>query len=323
MGLFVRWNDLTDRLVGKTARGKRPVIRWPKEINVFKRAYNRFCAGTVIAVAGGLSLLISCSIVSSGPSSSPLSAVAWLMGLASAIPLSVGVIMRTDRTYVDEKQFEETSQTLEPLLGTDPYLDLRLAAFLTVGAMPEWLRRQMRHESGSARRPAWLEARFAEEPYTVEQAGLDYLDLMSRIALGEEAPDGSFHGKPFPSPDHKLPDQLKAAAVEIILFLSSLPDSVAEPKENVMESVIRTIDRMATIDEESFTTAVQRHYVEDYNGEIMKIVDASTNAMDAKSGRQYEAIQRGMSKLSKISKASELSREPAGAGLVVTAATMK
>ena len=315
MVLFIRWNDLTDKLVGKAVRGKRPVIHWPEKLNVFKRTYNWFHAGTVIVVAASLSLLVSGHFFLSISFSSPLSGVAFWMGVVSAILLFVGAMMIVDRTYVDEKQFAETSEIIEPLYSKRPYLDLRLAAFLTVGAMPKWLLSQM----DSEKTPDWQEARLAEEPYTVERAGLDYLELASSIELWDKPPCGSFHGKSFPGVNYRLPGSLKDAVGEIILFLSALPNSVGEPDEETMEAVVKAIDRLATIDGESFTTAVQRGY----NGEIMKIVDASTDAMDAKSGRHYEAIQRGMSKLSKINRASKLSREPAAAGLDAAAATMR
>ena len=315
--MFVRWNDLTDRLVGKAVRGKRPVIRWPEKLNVFKRTYNEFAAGQMIFVAGGLLLLVSGYLMLSIPFSA-VAVLVGLMGFVSTIPICVGGSMMS-RTYVDEKQFAETSQIMEPLLGKGPYLDLRLAAFLTVGAMPKWLREQMLRKPGSVEGPGWQKTRLAAEPYTMERAGLDYLDLMSKIELRGKAPCGKFHGKSFPGVNYRLPDSLKDAVGKIILFLSALPNSVGEPDEETMEAVMKAIDRMAIIDGESFTTAVQR----DYNGEVMKVVDSAMDTMDAKADSQYEAVQRGMNRLSKINRARELAREPAGAGLSVAAATMK
>ena len=157
-----------------------------------------------------------------------------------------------------------------------------------------------------------------------ERAGLDYLELASSIELWDGAPDGSFHGKSFPSSNRRLPDPLKDAVVEIVLFLSSLPDSWEEPDEETMEAVMRAIDRMATIDGESFVEAVRRLREEDedkkraaenkaradYNGEVMKAVDASMNTMDAKADEQYEAVQRGMNLLSKMDKLAARSVVP-------------
>ena len=50
---------------------------------------------------------------------------------------------------------------------------------------------------------------------------------------------------------------------EIILFLSTLPDSGEDPDEETMEAVMRAIDRLAAIDGESFTEAVRRLRKED------------------------------------------------------------
>ena len=329
--MLIRWNDLTDRLVGKTARGRRPAIRWPNGVADLKLAGNWGAANIALGVTTLSSFIIGLALASIPIASIPSSILA-LGSIAAFLGSFVLAILSLTSVYALDNYKEKenvtrgskTRQIMEPLLGKDPYLDLRLAAFLTMGAMPEWLRAQMRHESSSARRPAWLEARFTEEPYTVERAGLDYLELASSIELWDEAPDGSFHGKSFPSSNRRLPDPLKDAVVEIVLFLSSLPDSWEEPDEETMEAVMRAIDRMATIDGESFVEAVRRLREEDedkkraaenkaradYNGEVMKAVDASMNTMDAKADEQYEAVQRGMNLLSKMDKLAARSVVP-------------
>ena len=329
--MLIRWNDLTDRLVGKTARGRRPAIRWPNGVADLKLAENWGAANIALGVTTLSSFIIGLALASIPIASIPSSILA-LGSIAAFLGSFVLAILSLTSVYALDNYKEKenvtrgskTRQIMEPLLGKDPYLDLRLAAFLTMGAMPEWLRAQMRHESSSARRPAWLEARFTEEPYTVERAGLDYLELASSIELWDEVPDGSFHGKSFPSSNRRLPDPLKDAVVEIVLFLSSLPDSWEEPDEETMEAVMRAIDRMATIDGESFVEAVRRLREEDedkkraaenkamadYNGEVMKAVDASMNTMDAKADEQYEAVQRGMNLLSKMDKLAARSVVP-------------
>ena len=329
--MLIRWNDLTDRLVGKTARGRRPAIRWPNGVADLKLAENWGAANIALGVTTLSSFIIGLALASIPIASIPSSVLA-LGSIAAFLGSFVLAILSLTSVYALDNYKEKenvtrgskTRQIMEPLLGKDPYLDLRLAAFLTMGAMPEWLRAQMRHESSSARRPAWLEARFTEEPYTVERAGLDYLELASSIELWAEVPDGSFHGKSFPSSNRRLPDPLKDAVVEIVLFLSSLPDSWEEPDEETMEAVMRAIDRMATIDGESFVEAVRRLREEDedkkraaenkaradYNGEVMKAVDASMNTMDAKADEQYEAVQRGMNLLSKMDKLAARSVVP-------------
>ena len=322
---------MTDRLVGKTARGRRPAIRWPNGVADLKLAENWGAANIALGVTTLSSFIIGLALASIPIASIPSSILA-LGSIAAFLGSFVLAILSLTSVYALDNYKEKenvtrgskTRQIMEPLLGKDPYLDLRLAAFLTMGAMPEWLRAQMRHESSSARRPAWLEARFTEEPYTVERAGLDYLELASSIELWDGAPDGSFHGKSFPSSNRRLPDPLKDAVGEIVLFLSSLPDSWEEPDEETMEAVMRAIDRMATIDGESFVEAVRRLREEDedkkraaenkaradYNGEVMKAVDASMNTMDAKADEQYEAVQRGMNLLSKMDKLAARSVVP-------------
>ena len=322
---------MTDRLVGKTARGRRPAIRWPNGVADLKLAENWGAANIALGVTTLSSFIIGLALASIPIASIPSSILA-LGSIAAFLGSFVLAILSLTSVYALDNYKEKenvtrgskTRQIMEPLLGKDPYLDLRLAAFLTMGAMPEWLRAQMRHESSSTRRPAWLEARFTEEPYTVERAGLDYLELASSIELWDEVPDGSFHGKSFPSSNRRLPDPLKDAVVEIVLFLSSLPDSWEEPDEETMEAVMRAIDRMATIDGESFVEAVRRLREEDedkkraaenkaradYNGEVMKAVNASMNTMDAKADEQYEAVQRGMNLLSKMDKLAARSVVP-------------
>lgn len=310
--LFIRLGKLSDRLVGKTARGKRPVIRWPKEIASFKKASIKNDAGVVILFVGVLWNLASLagmlwtlpSILDDILTARPLSSGLLRSGLLSitAWTLSFLLICIGCSMMATDRLFFEISVFMESLLGKDPHLTLGAAAFFTVGAMPEWLRAQLSKESGSVRRPAWLETRLAAEPYTVERAGLDYLELVSRIELRDETWDGSFHGKPFPSVYYRLPDSLKEAVGKIVLFLSSLPDSREAPGEDAVEAVMDTIDRLATIDGESFTETVRRLHEEaenkkkeegdktrdDYNGGAMSSLDTANNALDAKTDAETD-----------------------------------
>ena len=376
---------MTDRLVGKTARGRRPAIRWPKDLADLKKACAGIGVGTAILATGLAVIAIPLIVGMMFGFDFDFGVTASLALIAGGIALpllgawTVGLNLEEKKTG----RVKNASEIMKPLLSEDSYLDLRLAAFLTVGAMPEWLRKQMdldyekygsreemqkekarlaralryrelvmkdhsRYLSREMRKPMleldeqdytdtknkieqldeclkqplaeWRKTRLAEEPYTVERAGLDYLELASSIELRDKAPDGSFHGKSFPGVNYRLPGSLKDAAGEIILFLSALPDSGEEPDEETMEAVMRAIDRLAIIDGEPFTSAVRRHHKEeeakkraeedkkraDYNGEVMKVVDASMGTMDAKADSQYEAVQRGMDKLSKISKSRDL-----------------
>lgn len=225
---LTRLGDLAGRVTGKTIGGKRRDIRWPKEIASFKKNVRMMRAVNAMSVA---SVVLEFLAMLAGVFAIALDI--GILGLLSVGLCILGLVLSficVATSAGDIEQFEETRRIMEPLLGKDPYIDLRLAAFLTMGAMPEWLREQMTKESGPARGPAWLETRFSEEPYTVERAGLDYLGLMSRIELrgemelGGEAPS-MFAGRPFPPSDHRLTSSLKDAVGEIILFLSSLPDS--------------------------------------------------------------------------------------------------
>ena len=376
---------MTDRLVGKTARGRRPAIRWPKDLADLKKACAGIGVGTAILATGLAVIAIPLIVGMMFGFDFDFGVTASLALIAGGIALpllgawTVGLNLEEKKTG----RVKKASEIMKPLLSEDSYLDLRLAALLTVGAMPEWLRKQMnldyekygsreemqkekarlaralrygelvmkdhsRYLSREMRKPMleldeqdytdtknkieqldeclkqplaeWRKTRLAEEPYTVERAGLDYLELASSIELRDKAPDGSFHGQSFPGVNYRLPGSLKDAAGEIILFLSALPDSGEEPDEETMEAVMRAIDRLAIIDGEPFTSAVRRHHKEeeakkraeedkkraDYNGEVMKVVDASMGTMDAKADSQYEAVQRGMDKLSKISKSRDL-----------------
>ena len=376
---------MTDRLVGKTARGRRPAIRWPKDLADLKKVCAGIGVGTAILATGLAVIAIPLIVGMMFGFDFSFGVTASLALIAGGIALPLLGAWTVDLNLEEKKtgRVKKASEIMKPLLSEDSYLDLRLAAFLTVGAMPEWLRKQMdldyekygsreemqkekarlaralrygelvmkdhsRYLSREMRKPMleldeqdytdtknkieqldeclkqplaeWRKTRLAEEPYTVERAGLDYLELASSIELRDKAPDGSFHGKSFPGVNYRLPDSLKDAVGEIILFLSALPDSGEEPDEETMEAVMRAIDRLAIIDGEPFTSAVRRHHKEeeakkraeedkkraDYNGEVMKVVDASMGTMDAKADSQYEAVQRGMDKLSKISKSRDL-----------------
>ena len=389
---FIRWNDLTDRLVGKTARGRRPAIRWPKDLADLKKACAGIGVGTAILATGLAVIAIPLIVGMMFGFDFDFGVTASLALIAGGIALpllgawTVGLNLEEKKTG----RVKKASEIMKPLLSEDSYLDLRLAAFLTVGAMPEWLRKQMdldyekygsreemqkekarlaralryselvmkdhsRYLSREMRKPMleldeqdytdtknkieqldeclkqplaeWRKTRLAKEPYTVGRAGLDYLDLMSRIERLDKTPS-PFYGKPMPPRDRWLPGSLKDAAVEIILFLSALPDSGEEPDEETMEAVVSTIDRMATIDGESFTEAVRRLREEDedkkkaaedkakadYNGGIMRTVNATRDALAVENDDEYKEIQKGMARLVKISEAGERA-----AGSVATA----
>ena len=120
--------------------------------------------------------------------------------------------------------------------------------------------------------------------------------------------------------------------VEIVLLLSSLPDSGEDPDEETVEVVMDTIDRLATIDGESFTASVRRRFIEgeakkkaDYSSEIRRALYAANSALDAKkdaaTDERYKSIQRGMARLSKISKESGCAAESA-AGQLAEAASI-
>lgn len=229
-----------------------------------------------------------------------LTAGMCLLALALFIP---GLLLGHYSIY---GQCTKTSEIMEPLLGKDPYLDLRAAAFLTVGAMPEWLREQMSLE----RRPEWRRARLAEEPYTVERAGFDYLNLMLRIEQLDKTPS-MFYGKSFPPASYRLPDSLKDAVGEIVLFLSSLPESGEKPREDVVKTVMDTIDSLAIIDGKSFTATLRRAKAEAvrekddaYNGAILDAADAARDRLSAKNDEGYKIIARGMDRMDKLSRAS-------------------
>ena len=234
-------------------------------------------------------------------------------------PLSfivAGILVYVYDGYTKDRAFKAAHKILKPLRGKDPYLDLRAAAFLTVGAMPEWLLTRMC--SGDYR--GWKWARPDDDTYVVERAGLDYLELMSEIDLQNKTPSTTFDGKPFPSADYRLPDPLKTVVGEIILLLSSLPDSGEEPGDDVVETIMETIGHLAIIDGKPFVEALHRHYVEesdkkkaDYNGEVMRSLNAAKDALIVKEDERYKAVQRGMYRLSKINGESLRARESADA----------
>ena len=335
--LFVRWDDLTDRLVGRTARDERPAIRWPQAVADFKEGCNETSAGAVMIIAGCLLCLAALPSLLSTMSLNAASIVI-VGGVLAVLGMDAMGVGSEDKTAGLSK-----TKTVSQLFSKDPCIDLRLAALLTVGAMPEWLRKQMSHKpeektsprwthlpfqshysepwrarTSPWRAPEWRRARLAEEPYSVERAGLDYLELVSSIELWHKAPRGSFHDKSFPGVDYKLPDSLKNVVVEIVLFLSSLPDSGEEPDDETVEAVMDTIDRLATIDGESFVEIVRRLHEEAeakkaaeekaakdkaraaYNSGIMKLVDATRSTLAVRNDNRYKAVLRGMDKLSKL-----------------------
>ena len=326
--LFIRWDDLTDRVVGKTDGSLRPSVRWPKEIVAFKKVHNKSNAVAVTLLAGTLLALASVVGVMLRVVAKPL-VIGFLGGSSITVIASTGVVgillvlvgglMVSGIKHGDFELDDRISDFIEPLYSKRPYLDLQLAAFFTMGAMPEWLRKRMIH--GTWR--GWPNAQRAK-PYTVERAGLDYLELMNEIKHDPKKYMWCFHDELFPGCGYRLPDSLKAPVSEIILLLSSLPDSGEEPDEETMEAVISTIDRLAVIDgEESFTAAVRRSLTEkekkrrdDYNSEIRRTLDTANSVLDAKTDAEadegYKRVQRGIDRLSKISKEADLAAESAG-----------
>ena len=327
MPLFIRWGDLTDKLVGKAARGKRPFVRWPKEIASFKRAHSKCSVGVVMLFAGGLLTMVSMLGVMLAAVARSL--LVGLLGSASvAVIESTGVVgfllAIVGALLYNPWLWRSTtvSDLVESLYSEDPHLDLQSAALLTMAAMPVWLK--------GWTWPAWWSG--TRRPYTVERAGVDYLELMRRIEQDPKKYMWSFHGKSFPGVDYRLTGSLKMTVVEIVLLLSSLPDSGEDPDEETVEVVMDTIDRLATIDGESFTASVRRRFIEgeakkkaDYSSEIRRALYAANSALDAKkdaaTDERYKSIQRGMARLSKISKESGCAAESA-AGQLAEAASI-
>ena len=322
---FTRLDDLADKVVGKAAGDKRQAIRWPDEIASLKKNVRIDNAAKAVRGASRITAIISVPVV----------VLAYAFNISLLLELAVGagclactLVLITALAApdgLDTGQSKKTSRIIWPLLGKDPYLDLRAAAYLTVGAMPKWLRTQMT----LWRSPGWRRARLAEEPYTVGRAGFDYLDLMLRIEQLDKTPS-MFYGKSLPPADYRLSSALKDAVGEIILFLSSLPETEEDPREDTVGSVMDIIDRLATIDGESFTETVPRLHEEEENGEkskgeagrdgeIMEAVDAANDTISVRTEEQYKTILRNMDRLSKAREASEASKtgervaEPAAA----------
>lgn len=311
--MLIRLGDLADKIVGRANGAKRQAIRWPEELLDYKEASRQYCVGVALDAGSFMPTLAGLALLY----------VAWAMSRLISLCLglvvsSIGVLFwvstsedQASMKNIGRKKMEQREwvvQTMSPLLGKDPYLDLRAAAFLTVGAMPKWLWKQMLREPDSVEGPGWQKARLAAEPYTVERAGLDYLDLMSEIELRGKALYGKFRGEPFPSLDYRLPSPLKEAVGKIILLLSSLPDSGKEPEEDAVEAVMDAVDRLATIDGRSFVAAVRDSFMEakdkvkdNYNSEVMSAVDASMHAQAFETGERSKTVQENMETLRKMS----------------------
>ena len=311
--MLIRLGVLADRIAGRANGAKRQAIRWPKELLDYKEASRQYCVGVALDAGSFMPTLAGLALLY----------VAWAMSSLISLCLglvvsSIGVLFwvstsedQASMKNIGRKKMEQREwvvQTMSPLLGKDPYLDLRSAAFLTVGAMPKWLWKQMLREPGSVEGPGWQKTRLAAEPYTVKRAGLDYLDLMSEIELRGKALCGEFRGEPFPPLDHRLPSPLKEAVGKIILLLSSLPDSGKEPEEDAVEAVMDAVDRLATIDGRSFVAAVRDSFMEakdkekaDYNSEVMNAVDASMHAQASETGEGSKTVQENMETLRKMS----------------------
>ena len=322
--MLIRLGVLADRIVGRAPGGKRRAVRWPEELLDYKKDHN---ARTAKSVAGTLIGAISCMLF----------AIAYsrdLPGLVAAC-LFLGIIsfFILPPLTTEGHLYWEAESALGPLLEED-CLTLRAAAFLTVGAMPEWLKTQMDSEPDSVEAPVWQKTRLAAEPYTVERAGVDYLRLVSRIEMRDEASDGELRGEL----DHRLPDSLKEAVGKIILFLSSLPDSGEDPRMDVEEAVMDTIRQLAAIDGESFTAALHDAKLEElakktevenkkrdaYNDAVLDAVNAAQAEMPDENDEACKTVLRGMEKLYRLSETGKKRKravEPAlkaGTGSAVT-----
>ena len=322
--MLIRLGELADKIVGRAPDGKRRTVRWPEELLDYKKDHN---ARTAKSVAGTLIGAISCMLfmIAYSCDSPGLVAACLFLGIISFFILPP--------LTTEGHLYWEAESALGPLLEED-CLTLRAAAFLTVGAMPEWLKTQMDSEPDSVEGPGWQKTRLAAEPYTVARAGSDYLRLMSRI----EDSGGSFSAEPFPSLDCRLPDSLKEAVGKIILFLSSLPDSGEDPRMDVEEAVMDTIRQLAAIDGESFTAALHDAKLEElakktevenkkrdaYNDAVLDAVNAAQAEMPDENDEACKTVLRGMEKLHRLSETGKKRKravEPAlkaGIGVAVT-----
>lgn len=394
MSVFIRLNDLEDKIVRRPTGSRRPVIRWSKNVRKFRDVRNSLILSPLFFLlaffVGGLF------------HSASLFAPFFTIAALSAMPMG-DLIDSSGKVNVDG--LAKTEGALRPLLGKDPHLTLRTAAFLTVNAMPEWLKKQikyvpsidilkhdlehrMEYEARFANRGhremgrderrrerrrifhefnglimmgtgpgadedcLWIQRRMVDEacsvilrgqeeleresdgkppvapkresliteepysrlnekPYSSERAGLDYLDLTTRIENGLDTGREGYLRKALPSLDYRLPSSLKDAVVEIILFLSSLPESGEKPREDVVKTVMDTIDSLAIIDGKSFTATLRRAKAEAvrekddaYNGAILDAADAARDRLSAKNDEGYKIIARGMDRMDKLSRAS-------------------
>ena len=249
--------------------------------------------------------------------------------------------------------------------AVDSDLTLRRAASRTVGAMPEWLKKQADHLTPDRWKlvmhdlewktgykvdrnnpmpeealrensrydderlyddvqlyyewldsPEWLKKQFDEEEYSVERAGLEYLDLMLKIGKGIDPGDEGYQGRAFPSLDYKLPSSLRDTVNEIVRFLKSLPDSTERPREDVAETVMETISSLATIQGKSFTAALRDAKAEElakireaenkrrnaYNDAILSAVSVAKSRMPDENDVARNILLHDIDKLDKLSR---------------------
>lgn len=105
----------------------------------FDKAENLETAACAMAV-----LSLSAFLASIGLFRADLSAVGTLVFCVCELSfLAASILAYAYDCYTKDRRFKAARKILKPLRGKDPYLDLRAAAFLTVGAMPEWLLTRM------------------------------------------------------------------------------------------------------------------------------------------------------------------------------------
>lgn len=135
---FTRLDDLADRVVGKAAVDKRQTIRWPDEIASLKK--NVGIDNVVQAVLGACLIAAIISIPVSVLSDAFGGDLFFKLEVVAALLVSVVVLAMTWRSPLSPDWMlgstKKARRIMEPLLGKDPYIDLRAAAYLTGGPCP-------------------------------------------------------------------------------------------------------------------------------------------------------------------------------------------
>lgn len=326
--LSIKPDDLADKIVGPGHGGKRKAIRWPEKLLELLDAHKSYIRAFEISIFFAVTFVVVFPVIVGWRlmfCSQPASLAAALMGSTLA---SFGCFFWSEfwPSWESDEDLEArygvAFQTMESLCGKDPYLTLRSAAFLTVGAMPEWLKTRMNSEPGSGvSERQWALA--AGEPTPEQRAGLEYLDLMLKIENGLDTGKEGYRGETFPEVDYRLPNSLKEAVGKIILVLSSLPDSWEEPREDTVKVIMENIGRLATIRGASFAAALRDAKSEElarkieaenrkndaYDNEIMDALKGSPAPAPTDEG--YKAILRGMDRLDKINMVKTTAMEAA------------